>query len=408
MSRPRRSSCWLALACGTIFSPLVAAETRELLVDAGPFDRQDTIVTFVLPRVPDGNTFALRDDRGRLTSLQIDDRGQATFVLRALEAGRRAVFRLEEARSSTALVAVKAERDPGGVCLLVAGLSAACYQAQGKLPRPDVPPQFLRGGYLHPLFTPSGMMVTDDYPPKHTHHHGVWSAWSRTEIQGRKPDFWNMGTKTGRTDFQSLLGSWDGPVHGGLHARHVFVDQTGPKPQTVLNEQWRVSVYATHPRKPPYFMIDLDVRQEAEDGMSLELAQYHYGGVGLRGRREWNDPKNVSFLTSEGKSRTDGDASPARWLHMGGQADGKLVGVAMLGHPGNFRHPEPLRIHPKEPFVNFAPTQPGPFTIDRAKPWVARYRFVVSDGPLNKALLDRLWNDYATPPQVQVRVARRR
>src|SRR5688500_627816 len=54
---------------------------------------------------------------------------------------------------------------------------------------------FRRGGYTHPVHTPSGVVVTDDYPVKHKHHHGSWSPWTKTEFEGRAPDFWNMGQK---------------------------------------------------------------------------------------------------------------------------------------------------------------------------------------------------------------------
>jgi hypothetical protein len=33
--------------------------------------------------------------------------------------------------------------------------------------------------------------------------------------------------------------------------------------------------------------------------------------------------------------------------------------------------------------------------IEAGRPYSARYRFVVADGPANKALLERLWRDFA-------------
>ncbi|MFP5082199.1 DUF6807 family protein, partial [Pedobacter sp. JCM 36344] len=56
---------------------------------------------------------------------------------------------------------------------------------------------FRRGGYIFPIFSPSGLSVADDYPLIHKHHHGIWAAWTKTEFEGRHPDFWNMGDKTG-------------------------------------------------------------------------------------------------------------------------------------------------------------------------------------------------------------------
>ncbi|MEY4326664.1 MAG: hypothetical protein RIS24_2835, partial [Verrucomicrobiota bacterium] len=76
----------------------------------------------------------------------------------------------------------------------------------GVLPA-GVPEEYRRAGYLHPLVSPSGRVVTGDYPKNHRHHHGVWASWTRTEIEGRKPDFWNMGQKMGRVEMIQWLGA---------------------------------------------------------------------------------------------------------------------------------------------------------------------------------------------------------
>lgn len=79
------------------------------------------------------------------------------------------------------------------------------YQAEpGEFPRADIKELFKRGGYLHPITTPSRKVVTDDFPPNHVHHHGVWWAWTSTEFDGRKPDFWNMGDGKGRVEHGAI------------------------------------------------------------------------------------------------------------------------------------------------------------------------------------------------------------
>ena len=82
--------------------------------------------------------------------------------------------------------------------------------------------------------------------------------------------------------------------------------------------------------------------------------------------------------------------------------DGQLAGIAILGHPDNFRAPQPMRIHPDEPFFCFAPSQLGQWEIKPGTPYVSRYRFIVADGPPDEAEINRLWNDYAHPPRVIV------
>ena len=78
----------------------------------------------------------------------------------------------------------------------------------------------------------------------------------------------------------------------------------------------------------------------------------------------------------------------------------------MLCHPSNFRFPQPMRIHPTEPFFNFAPSQAGDWEIKPGEEYVSRYRFVVMDGKPDAELLERLWRDYAHPPRVEVHAAK--
>jgi hypothetical protein len=124
--------------------------------------------------------------------------------------------------------------------------------------------------------------------------------------------------------------------------------------------------------------------------------------MALRGHHDWRDKSKVSFLTSEGKTREDGDATRARWCHIGGPVDGQLVGIAVLDHPGNFRAPTPLRIHPSDPYFNYAPSQLGKFEMKPGEKYTVRYRYIVADGRPDRLELDRLWNDYAHPPKVKV------
>jgi hypothetical protein len=204
-------------------------------------------------------------------------------------------------------------------------------------------------------------------------------------------------------EFVALDQTWSGPVHGGFRARHRFMDLTAPTPRAVLNETWEVKVYGGTAGPTPFWVFDLVSTQECATSSPLKLPEYRYGGIGFRGHGQWDGKANAFYLTSEGETdRVKAHASRARWCHIGGQVDGRRTGMAMLGHPDNFRAPQPMRIHPDEPFLNFAPCQAGDMEITPGRPYVSRYRCIVADGPPDRALLDRLWNGYAHPPQVKV------
>jgi hypothetical protein len=254
---------------------------------------------------------------------------------------------------------------------------------------------FLRAGYLHPVFTPGGRIVTDDYPEDHPHQHGIFFAWTSTLFEGRHPDFWNMGDGTGAVVFEKLEDVRGGPERATFKARLRHVDLSGPQPKTALNEVWEVTVYRAVPGMSRYAMFDIVSTQECASASPLILPDYRYGGIGIRGHRNWREKTNVSFLTSEGKDRIAGDDTPARWCSIHGRVDGQPAGLAALGHPANFRAPQPLRIHPDDPYFNFSPSKRGQWEITPGKPYVSRYRFLAYDGEVNASELNRLWDNYA-------------
>jgi len=379
------------------FTAISHAETF-LKIEAGAHDRIQTPVTVPIPADAPENP-ALKTADGKILPLQLSDDGLATFILPGLAAGKTAGLELL-ALENPAGDAASAQEKGGDVEFSVAGKPVTTFQGEStELPRKDIDPIFLRGGYLHPLLTPTGTVVTDDYPANHLHHHGVWSAWTNTVFQGRKTDFWNMGQGRGKVDCKGIEFSWSGPVFAGVEAENEFTDLTSGEPIVALNERWTVKIYAVNDADNPYNLVELISEQEMAGGDDLELPEYHYGGFGIRGLGAWDGAENAGFLTSEGiTNRDEANSKPARWIAMTGAAGAGKASIAILGHPKNFRAPQPLRVHPSEPFISFAPQVAGPMKISHGKTYRSEYRFVLFDGEPDKELLERLWTDYAEPP----------
>lgn len=371
------------------------AHAKTMKINAGPHHRIQTVVTVPAPADMPENP-GLRNSAGTILPLQLSDDGTATFILPELAAGKTAEFALVSMGNAALDAAVAVERD-GVVTLSVAGKAAAGFVGVvTELPRADIASVFLRGGYLHPLITPTGNVVSGDYPTSHAHHHGVWTAWTSTIFQGRKPDFWNMGARKGKVDCKDVGLTWSGPVHAGLEAENEHTDLTSGQPVAALDELWTVKVFASG---GTHHLIDLVSQQSMAGDGDLVLPEYIYGGLGIRGRSEWDDPKNVFFLTSEGiTDRAQANSKPARWIAMYGAAGDGKAGIAILGHPENFRAPQPVRVNPEAPFLSFAPQIAGEMKISHGEEYRSAYRFVAFDGEPDKQLLNRLWHDYAAPP----------
>ncbi len=267
------------------------------------------------------------------------------------------------------------------------------YQAEaGELPRPDIKPAFIRGGYIQSIKTPSGKVITDDFAVGHVHHHGVWSAWTKTEFEGRQPDFWNMGAETGKVEFVALDKVWQKDGKAGFQSRHQFVDLTVRPAKVVLMETWDITVSSNEGN----FLIDYTSTQTCATEAPLKLPKYHYGGVGFRGNAAWNGKENCLFLAASGLTPRDKvNASREKWCWVGGKVDGATCGVTILCHPENQHFPEPIRAHPTEPFFCYAPQQLGEMEIMPGKSYISRYRLVVSDGTPDAKTAEAWWQAYA-------------
>ena len=266
-------------------------------------------------------------------------------------------------------------------------------------------PLYTRSAFIHPLWSPAGTVLTDIHPPDHTHHMGIWMPWTKTEFQGRNIDFWNLGAGKGTVRFKEFVSQTIGPVYGGFQAQHEHIDLTAPRGEkVVLNETWDVRVYNLGGPEKGYWLCDFLSTQRCATDSPLYHLKYSYGGLGFRATRQWNQD-NAECLTSEGKTRQDGNRTRARWCDSYGMTGTDWAGLTVMGHPENFRHPEPMRIWSGEyehVFFGFAPSQLGDWKMEPGKDYVFKYRFYVHEGKPVVADLERLWNDFAEPPEVKL------
>lgn len=390
-----------SLACA---APAGGGGEHLVTVSAGDHDRRAVPLRFQLPaELATAEPLRLQAEDGSLVAVQADGEGAAYFILPSAAAGEEVRFTLQ--RGEAGAPPVEASREGESVTLSVDRNPVLSYHgAPTPLPRPDIDPVYGRGGYIHPVRTPAGVVVTGDYPPDHVHHHGIWASWTRTRFQGQQVDFWNVADGQGDVLADGVDTTWSGVVHGGFSAAHRYVSLVGEEPVDALNEVWMGRVYNVSGDGRPYWLFDLEIEQTTAGDEPLVLPTYHYGGVALRGRDDWYGAANAAFLTSEGHDRIAGNETRARWTHLGGTADGGERGIAVFSHPDNFTHPEPVRLHPNEPYFSFTPSQLGEWAIEPGEVHRVRYRYLVHDGPVDPAELERVWVDFAQPPEVTVRM----
>jgi hypothetical protein len=376
------------------------ASTYEIVVNSGALYRQNSIATFFVPADIIPGSYRMKSYENETVYLQVDEKNVGTFIIDELPTGetRRYVLSADQLVTGNDAYVVNVT-DELKITYRINGNDVISYYYNER-PLPDgIDTVYLRAGYIHPVRTPSGVILTQDFADVHPHHHGIWSAWANVEFNGRNPDFWNVGKGTGTVVFESLDDVWDGYVHAGFRSRHRYVDLTLGSPVTALNERWEVRVYNI---SGDYHIFDITVTQTANTSLPVVLPEYDYGGIGFRGHGDWEGRENAFFLTSEGKTRSNGHGTRARWCHIGGYTGDRLAGITILDHPGNFRHPQPVHIHQTRTFFNYAAVKPGKMKIEPGVPYIMQYRYVAYDGEPDHAELDRLWMDYAYPPLITI------
>lgn len=268
----------------------------------------------------------------------------------------------------------------------------ATYNA-AFVPSPiDDAPWYGRSGFIHPVYSPKGRVVTGAFPEDHPHQHALMFAWTSATYEGQKVDFWNAQKKQGIVEHVETVKADTDAIQVKL--RHVITKTRG-KPLPVLDETWTI----TRVEHATLNIFDLVSVQTCATDKPLTLRKHKYGGMCIRGPASWSN--GDAMLTSEGKDQTQGNHTRPNWVALFGRADmqGKAIGdwcgIAAMAHPDNFRSPQPVRLHEKMSYFCFAPMVAGEFQITPDKPYTSKFRFVAFDGKPDAKQLDAVWQDYA-------------
>lgn len=281
------------------------------------------------------------------------------------------------------------------------------YVFKTVYPPQGVDTAYKRSGFIHPLWSPHGQVLTRIQPRDHYHHYGIWNPWTHVAYEGDTIDFWNINTKQGTVRFANFVSIDDGSVFGEFDAlhEHVVFKKNGTT-KVAMNELQAVRVFRLQ-KNQDFFIVDFNIQLNCADMSPVKLLEYRYAGLGWRTTEKW-DNKNSMVLTSEGKTRKDADGSKARWCIVQGDIDNDYAGVVMMSFPTNYNYPEPLRIWPEnqynrgDMFANFCPTKDMDWYLSPRKNYFLKYRFLVYNGHVDKEKAENAWYYFAYPPKVNI------
>lgn len=285
-------------------------------------------------------------------------------------------------------VAVKA--GDGTIEVRASGKPVLTYHTATVTPPDSMDEIYSRSGFIHPLYSPSGKVISDDFPVGHAHQHALFSAWTRATFKHEVVDFWNQHGDTGSAAHVDI-------VEIGESSFVVDLLQSSNRGGPALRERWTVDVGDS---SDP-FVIDINIEQECATNEEVYVHPYHYGGFGFRGSARWNSEDEGRFegamkvLTSDGITNIEAsNHTRPRWVAVYGPVEGTDAGLVIMNHPTSFRHPQPVRVHPEMPYFVFSPPVAGSFILKPGMAYRASYRVVTFDGAPNAERIEGWYEEY--------------
>ena len=247
-------------------------------------------------------------------------------------------------------------------------------------------PMFNRANFFHPLMTPSGVTVTDDAPPDHRHHRGLFLSFTEVTWIGHgqrlKGNFWH-GDTAAKVTPGKVHYARGGPVCAAMAVSHDFT--IGAQPvleQDVIARSARVSERVN--------VLDVEYRVTALHG-DVVLGPNFYSCLQFRGAAAFNRPDLV-FSYADGKPHRDVDHrnDPPReepplspWFDETGLIHGQPVGATVAIHPST---PSSRLCYSRGvKGLNLDFLYEAPLTVKAGKTLRARYQVYLHDGTVADA-----------------------
>lgn len=307
---------------------------------------------------------------------------------------------------------VKVTQGPEQIAVEIDGKPFTVFYIGGKdLNRP----------HLHPLRAASGKIVNRSFPAgqvpgettDHPHHaglfygHGDVNGFNYWAIQNVPTPGSKADATMGRIVLKQMVSVKSGKESGSMD---VVLDWLKPDGKPLLTETRKMTFHA----HPMLRIIDFDFDFAAID--KVVFRDTKEGTFAMRMATALEEPPAKPPEKASGPART-GKLSNAQggereanvwgkrseWVDYSGELDGEKVGVVMMDHPGNPRHPtywhsRGYGLHSINPFgvSDFLndKTQSGSLTIEPGQHVRFRYRVIIHPGR-SRARLAELYEQYA-------------
>jgi hypothetical protein len=252
--------------------------------------------------------------------------------------------------------------------------------------------QYVCNNYIHPLYNLHGDVMTEEFPPDHPYHRGIFWAWHQLYADGKR------------------LG--DGWTNDSISqdVAEVKSETLEDRVMLKLNVLWKSKVYGdgkpfmdekttitVHKLDSGLRKIDFEIRLTAM-APHLQIGgapdQKGYGGFCVR----LNLSDSLVFTSENGPVKpTELQIKAGPWMDISGKfsAAPSVSGITILCHPVMPDYPEPWILRQKTSMQNIVFPGNGRIDVPVNKPLVLQYRLVVHDGDAHSLNIPWLQEEYA-------------
>lgn len=279
------------------------------------------------------------------------------------------------------------EEGEQGMELFENGNAVYFYQKDPKV----ISEGYICNNYLHPLYSLEGDTLTEEAPPDHLHHRGIFWSWHQHYINGRSiGDGWMMD------GISKEVVEWETKTdrnRASLHLKVLWSSSNFENGKAYMEEQTSIIV---HPLKEGIRTIDFLISLRATvPGVSLGGSDDEKGYGGLCARIKM--PDDLIFTSTNGPVEPQTlQVVTGPWMDFSGSlaSAGKRDGLAILCHPGTPNYPAPWILRQKSSMQNIVYPGREPVEISMDQPVKLRYRLILHAGNAGDINIARLQSEY--------------
>lgn len=274
-----------------------------------------------------------------------------------------------------------------GIELLENGKPVFFYQSKPK----SLTGQYVCVNYLHPLYSINGDILTDEFPPDHPYHRGIFWTWHQLYVDNK------------------TLG--DGWINDGISQEilNVKTEKNIDRAQFSLDVMWKSSTFQNgkpfmeeftsiivHKLESNIRKIDFEITiKPLVPGFQIggSADEKGYGGFCARIKL----PDGLIFTSENGPVTPQNlQIKAGPWMDFSGNfgKNSDVSGLTILCHPSSLNYPQNWVLRQKASMQNIVFPGSEKFSISMDKPVVLRYRIIIHNGNAGSLNISALQSEY--------------